>query len=394
MNRLVISPKLKTAFTVCLGIGVVSFLAGFVMNPTRAWHAYVTNYYFFMSIGLGGIFFVATQYLTNAGWSGTVRRIPESFMSWFWPSLILFIPIVIGMFIQGKWGMSAVYIWTNHELVHNDHLLHLKTPYLNVPFLIARAVAFFAVWYFIGGKLVRNSLLQDQTGDVALTRQNVKFSAIFMPLFAITFSLVSFDLIMSLDPHWFSTMFGVNMFANLFLSTLAAIIIVVISMKKAGYFGESINENHTHTLGQLMFAFVVFYAYITFCQFMLIWYANLPEETSYYIRRWENGWSIVAMTILFTKFILPFLLLLPRGAKRNMNYLRKMAVWIIAASWIDMFWLVLPNYSKGPVFPILEILVFLGFLGGFGLAVTGFLSRVPVVPQKDPRAHEALHLHT
>jgi hypothetical protein len=187
--------------------------------------------------------------------------------------------------------------------------------------------------------MVRNSLKQDQTGEVKITEANVKLSAIFIPLFALLFSAVSFDLIMSLDPHWFSTMFGVNCFANLFLSTIATVIIIVIHMKKAGYFGESLNENHIQNLGLLMFAFVVFYAYIAFCQYMLIWYGNLPEETSYYLRRWENGWCGYALYILFMKFMVPFLLLLPREAKRNMNFVIKMAYFLVISNWVDIFWI-------------------------------------------------------
>jgi hypothetical protein len=201
------------------------------------------------------------------------------------------------------------------------------------------------------------------------------------------------DLVMSLDPHWYSTMFGVNCFANMFLSTIALSIIFIVWMKRKGYFGQTINENHIQNLGLLLFAFVIFYAYIVFCQFMLIWYANLPEETSYYIRRWDNGWSIVAYLILTFKFVVPFLLLLPRDAKRNMNRLVKIAYLVLVISWVDVFWMVMPNYSDHPFFPILEIGIFLGFFAGFCLCCANFLSKNPVQPQRDPRVREALNLH-
>jgi hypothetical protein len=164
-------------------------------------------------------------------------------------------------------------------------------------------------------------------------------------------------------------------------------------MKKAGYFGESLNENHIQNLGLLMFAFVVFYAYIAFCQYMLIWYGNLPEETSYYLRRWENGWCGYALYILFMKFMVPFLLLLPREAKRNMNFVIKMAYFLVISNWVDIFWMVMPAHSVRATPPFLEFGEFLGFAGAFGLTITGFLSKNPVQPQKDPRVQEALHLH-
>jgi hypothetical protein len=385
MKTLTLLPKTKNLFITFIIIGIAAFGISLFLNPARAWHGYVLNYYYFMALGIGGVFFTGTQHLTNAGWSATVRRIPEALSAWFFPAVILFVPIIFG----GKY----VYLWMNNKAVAADPLLQLKTPYLNVPFFIIRAVLFFALWYFVGNQFVRNSLKQDDVGGTELTKKNVKLSAIFMPLFAILFSIVSFDLIMSLDPHWFSTMFGVNCFANLFLSTIAVVIVIVIHLKKSGYFGDTVNENHIQNLGLLLFAFLVFYAYIAFCQFMLIWYGNLPEETSYYLRRWENGWSVYAMYILFCKFMLPFLLLLPRDAKRNMNYLICMAYFIIFSNWVDTFWMVMPSYSKNVVAPVLEFAMFFGFVGAFGLTVCNFLAKNPIQPQKDPRIQEALHLH-
>ncbi|MDZ4677065.1 MAG: molybdopterin oxidoreductase [Oligoflexia bacterium] len=391
MKTLNVSTKFKNICGAFIAIGVLSFAVAYFRDPNRAWHGYIMNYYFFLCLGLGGCFFSATQHLTNAGWSATVRRIPESFYSWLPAAAILFLPVLF--------GSSHVYEWLQHHAPHGEggehhaQLLHMKQAYLNLPFFIIRVALLFAVWYFVGGKLIRNSLKQDQTGDIELTRQNVKYSAIFIPLFALLFTFVSVDLIMSLDPLWYSTMFGVRCFATLFLTTLAMTNVVLIKMKRLGYFGNTVNENHIQNTGLLMFAFVVFYAYIAFCEFMLIWYANMPEETSYYLKRYEGGWCIVAYSIIFLKFVVPFLGLLPREAKRDANRNIKFAYLILVANWIDIFWMVMPNYSAKPFVPVFEIGIFLGFLGLFGLQVTNFLSRNPIQPQKDPRVHEALHLH-
>lgn len=376
---------IKALFWVGIVIGLISFAISMGLDPARAWHGYLLNYYFFVMIGLGGAFFSATQYLTNAGWSATVRRIPESLTSWCLPSVILFLPIVLA----GK----SIFLWMNPGLMGSDFVLQGKIPYLNVPFFILRALGFFAMWYFLGNQIVRNSLKQDTEGGTDLTEKNVKLSAIFIPFFALLFSAFSFDLIMSLDPHWFSTMFGVNCFANLFLVTIAVSIVIVINMKKNGYFGDTVNDNHIQNLGLLLFAFTIFYAYIAFCQYMLIWYANLPEETSYYLHRWDNGWCIYALFIVGFKFIVPFLLLLPREAKRNSKRLLRMAYWIIFANWVDMFWMVMPAHETKVVAPFLEFGIFLGFAGAFGLVIRKFLLTNPVQPQKDPRVQEALHLH-
>jgi hypothetical protein len=383
MKTLNPSPKLKNICGALIAIGVLSFAISFLQNPARAWHGYILNYYLFLCIGLGGSFFVATQHLTNAGWSATMRRIPEAFYSWLPAAAILFLPILL--------GSSRVYEWMGSH--SHDHLLEMKKAYLNMPFFIIRVVAFFAVWYFLGGRMVRNSLKQDETGSLELTKDNIKTAAIFIPLFALSFTFVSVDLLMSLDPHWYSTMFGVRCFATLFLTTMATINIVLIQLKHHGYLSQSVNENHIQNTGLLMFAFVIFYAYVAFCEFMLIWYANLPEETSYYIKRYEGGWCLIAYSVVFFKFVFPFLGLLPREAKRDPNRNIKFAYLLIFANWLDIYWMVMPNFSTSPVIPIPEIGMFLGFLGLFGLQLTGFLSRHPLQPQKDPRVHEALHLH-
>jgi hypothetical protein len=236
MKTLALSSRMRNIFYAFIVVGIVSFGFSLIQNPSRAWHGYLINYYYFMCIGLGGCFFVATQHLTNAGWSATVRRIPEALYSWFPWAAILFLPILIG----GK----SIYLWTNAQAVASDHMLQMKSGYLNIPFFLIRTVAFFAMWYFLGGKMVRNSLKQDREGGTELTQNNIKAAAIFTPFFAILFSLTSIDLVMSLDPHWYSTMFGVNCFANLFLSTIAMTIVIVVWMKRKGYFGYTFNENH------------------------------------------------------------------------------------------------------------------------------------------------------
>lgn len=377
--------KIKNLFTGFIVVGILSFIAAYAFNPARAWHAYLLNYYFITSIALGGVFFVATQHLTSAGWSATVRRIPESFISWVPLAVVLFLPLI--------YGGHSIYEWMHAEAVAKDHLLAMKSKYLNIPFFLVRSALFFAMWYFIGGKLVKNSLKQDTVGGVELTNKNKMWSAIFMPLFALLFTFFSVDLVMSLDPHWYSTMFGVNCFANLFLTALATFVIVIVNMKKKGFFGDTVNENHIQNLGLLMFGFTVFYAYIAFSQFMLIWYGNMPEETMYYIKRWDNGWSYVAYLIVFTKFVIPFLALLPRRMKRTPDTVVKWAYWLIAASWLDAFWMIMPNYSTKPFIPVFEVGIFLGFIGALGLVVKKFLNTHPVQPQKDPRVQEALHLH-
>jgi hypothetical protein len=272
-------------------------------------------------------------------------------------------------------------------------LLQLKSAYLNHKFALVRSAIAFVVWIFIGAKLVKNSLAQDVSGDPEFTIRNTKLSAAFIPLFGLTFSFLAYDFLMSLEPHWFSTMFAVYCFAGLFYSTLCTITIITILMKRRGLL-PALNENHLHDMGKLMFGFTVFWAYIGFSQFMLIWYANLPEETVYYLRRIEGGWKALCWLLLIVKFIIPFFMLMPRGVKRQEGYLFKMAIFMLVAHWIDYYLLVMPNFApKGPVFGWIELGVAAGFFGLFALVITRFFGRVPAMPFRDPRLAESLNHH-
>jgi hypothetical protein len=210
-------------------------------------------------------------------------------------------------------------------------------------------------------------------------------------VFAITYSLFSVDTMMSLQPHWFSTIFGVYCFAGLFQSSLALLVIILVWLLNKGLLRGYVTDHHVHDMGKYMFAFTIFYAYIAFSQFLLIWYANLPEETEFYWNRMYGGWLWVSIAIAVFKFIVPFLALLPRWAKRSHSHLVAVAVLILIMQYVDVYWLVYPNFNDNRlVFSLWEVFIFLGFLGGFLLMVTNFLSKHNLVPIKDPRLHESV----
>ncbi len=386
LSRFEWADRAKNLFTVIAIAGFVILFVGYLKDPGRAYHAYLMSLYYFLCITIGGIFFAATQHVTNAGWSASVRRIGEAFFSFF--PYVLF-GLIILYLVQHN-----IYEWTHADKVAQDPLLTAKKGYLNPQFFGIRLVVIMGLWAFFGYSLLGNSLKQDQDGQVAHTQSNSKLSAAFLPLFALSFSFVSFDLIMSLQPHFFSTMFAVYCFAGLFMATLSMMTLFIIYLYEKGFLRGFVNENHFHDMGKLMFAMVIFWAYVGFSQFMLIWYANLPEETFYYADRAVGGWKAVSYALLVFKFILPFLLLLPREAKRNPVYLKRMAYWLLAAQLLDIYWMVMPTYlHQNPQFPWIELGAFMGFLGAFVLVVMRFLSKNAIVAQKDPRLHEALHLH-
>ncbi|MGE0528642.1 MAG: molybdopterin oxidoreductase [Bdellovibrionales bacterium] len=380
------SPRAKTISLGLTFVGVLTFVVMLFLNRERAWHAYLTGYFYVFVLAIGGLFFASIHHLTKAGWSVNVRRISESFASYL---PVAFIGGIVLLFAG-----SNLWDWLNPEIVSHDPLLRHKAPYLNFPFFVVRVLLFFGLWLLFSKRLVGLSVRQDITGDENLTHKTVGWSIAFLLVFAISFSLFSVDLLMSLQPHWFSTIFGVYCFAGLFQSTVATLILVALYCRKKGLLKGYVDENHLHDLGKFLFAFTIFWAYIAYSQYMLIWYANLPEETIFYMPRVTGPWTWVSIFLLLFKFVVPFFALLSRSAKRNSTQLAAVSVLILIMQYVDLYWLVYPNLTaEAVVFGLPELLIFGGFAGSFLFMVTRFLSRHPVVPIRDPRIHESIHHH-
>ena len=378
--------EIKIISTVFIFIGLISFsIALFSGLQERLWHAYLLSYFFFMLLPLGGLFFISIQHTTGAGWSVHIRRLAEALTAYFPIAFVLTLPLIYGAF--------SLYDWLDADKVAQDSLLAHKAPYLNLPFFLIRLGIFLGGWFFFAKKLVSFSFKQDQDGSVKWTQKSVKYSVIFLLFFALSLSLFSVDLLMSLDAHWFSTIFGVYVFAGLFQSVFAVLILLsawLLKQDKEKY-KKLINENHLHDLGKFLFAATVFWAYIAFSQYMLIWYANLPEETTFFIVRSKGAWSFVSLSLIVLKFIIPFLLLLPRQMKRKWQTMVPMAYLILVMQFVDIYWLIYPHFdSHFPRFSWLEVCIFLAFLGFFIRSIFSFLEKNSPVPLKDPRAAESL----
>jgi len=382
-------PKSQTRTWILIGcfiLGVAILGVTFFQEPKRAFAAVLQNHFFFFSIALGGLFISAIQFLTSAMWSAPVRRLAEAFTG--------YLPVVFLGFILVCVGVPALYIWSDPAIVAGNIVLEHKAGYLNVTFFVIRNLVAIGLWVWFGKLIIGRSLAQDKSGDVALTLKNKALAPLFLMVFALSFTMASFDQLMSLDPLFFSTMFGVYCFAGLFSSALALTAILAVTLRKQGILSKFVNDNHYHDLGKFMFAFSIFWAYIAFSQFMLIWYANLPEETGYFILRLNPEWLSLTLSVFFLKFLFPFFALLPRSAKRSGKRLVVVGSVMLFAHWLDLLWLVQPSIFEktGPRF-LAEIGGLLAFGSIFFGAVFRFLEKHSVVAIHDPKLAESVFEH-
>jgi hypothetical protein len=371
---LTLASRWRMTFYVATAVGIVSMIAALAVNANRAWNVYLVAYFMFLCFGVGGLFFTALQYAVNASWVVVTRRVSSGLSAFLPAALILYIGIII--------GAKQIFPWANGPMFEDP----LKLKWLSLPWVAARDMAIILIWIFFAWKIIGFALKQDETGDVMLTRKAVNWSIAFMPVFAFSFTIISFDLIMSLQPHWYSTLFAIYTFAGMFQSTVALITLIFLWMKRNdGPLSKVATPSHTKDLGTFIFAFTIFMTYIGFSQYMLIYYANMPEETIFFMKRSSNGWEWLFLALPLFKFILPFFGMLSQGAKKTEKWLMAVCVIIFVGQFLDIYWLVMPAMHETFAPTVwMEIGIWLGFAGIFGLTVSRFYSRYSVLPVKDP----------
>ena len=366
-------------------VGWIGALFGFASEPESFFSSYLVAFLFCISIAVGATFFVMVQHLTGSAWSVTVRRLMEALMRTMPLFLLLFVPLIF--------GLHYLYAWS-HADAAQDPLLRLKLGYLNEQWFTIRGfliIGLFSLWALI---LYNKSRRQDDSGALRLTFSAGRWSAPGLLLLFIGGSVGAFDWIMSLDARWYSTMFGVIFLSGGAMGFMAVLIIVCLWLRANGYLVNTVNTEHYHDLGKWLFTLMVFWAYIAFSQYMLIWYANMPEETSWFQRRLEGSWLNVVFLLIAGHFLLPLFAMLPRAVKRNRSALAFFAGWLLLMHYVDLYWQVMPVfYPRGFGLHWLSPVCLIAVGATMSLAFWSSFRERPLVPVGDPRLKQCLAFH-
>jgi hypothetical protein len=367
----------------CALLGAVACAILGAANPKQFFFSWLVSFLFFLSLALGALFFVLIQYAAQGGWGIVLRRIGET--------IFATIPVMAALFLPVLLGLRDLYEWTAPGAADHDALLRWKAPYLNVPFFLIRAVLYFGMWSFIALLYYRGSRGQDVTGDPRVSARLRRLAGPAIIVLALTQTFASIDWIMSLTPHWYSTIFGVYFFAGSFVGFIALLSVVVVAMRGVGLLDTVISAEHLHDIGKLLFGFTAFWAYIAFSQFFLMWYANLPEETVWYKARLEGSWTQVSLLLMAGHFAVPFFYLMGRTVKRKGATLAIGGVWLLVMHFVDLYWQVMPTLHPEGVSPsALDVAALLAVGGCFVAAAGWLMRRQALVPLRDPRLAESL----
>jgi len=389
--------KAKKNTYILMTVGILLFVIGLFTNMghgdtnQRVWSSVLINGFFFFAISLGALFFLALQYATEAGWSVVIKRLLEAIMSY----LPIGGAVIILVLLVGQFHGHHLYHWMDAEVYKEgtdtyDKIIAGKWAYLNPLFFWARTIIYMATFYIFMKAFRKRSLLEDQVGGTETHFKNYKKAALFLVFFAVFSSTSAWDWIMSIDVHWFSTLFGWYVFSGMWVSAMIFLVVLVLYLKNKGYL-EQINDSHIHDLGKWVFAISFLWSYLWFSQFLLIWYSNIPEEVTYYITRIEE-YKVLFFGTFIINFVFPMLFFMSRDAKRNTGFLITICLIIFIGHWLDVFLMVTPGTMHGHgSISLLEIGMFLAFLGVFVHVVLKTLTKAPLMPVNHPYLDESLH---
>lgn len=376
--------SMKYIAFILIGIGLAAFGYAFFKDPAQAWVNLLLNNFYFLSLAIGALFFIAIQYVSESGWSAMFKRIPEA-MSGFIPVAAIFGIILV-------LGLHSIYHWTHPDVLETDALIAFKSPYLNIPFFVIRLVFVFAVWLVLWMVMRKYSLREDEDGSLALFNKNKFYSKVFIFAFVITFSVAAFDWIMSIDAHWFSTVFALRAMISAVYFGIAFMVLLLLLLNKKGYF-ENLTKYHLHDFGRYIFRFSIVWGYLWFIQYMILWYANIPEGTQYYVPRLQGDWEPLFYIELIMNWTIPFVIMMSDSLGRNRIVLIIISTIMLVGFYISMYLQIWPGTIGEAKFGLVEVGCFLGFLGLFLLVTFYMLSKRPLYSMKHPYMEESLNHH-
>lgn len=365
-------------------IGILTIGFGLYFNPEKTWANFLLNNYYFLSIAIGATFFLAIQYITQSGWSALFIRVPHAIGT--------YLPVAAFLTFFLIFGMHSLYHWSTPGAAAHDSIIEHKSPYLNVPFFFIRLFIFFTLWILMTTILRKNSLKEDHEGGLKYFHKSEFHSKIYIFILAITFSLATFDLIMSIDVHWVSTIFAVMNFISGFYHSIAIITLIILFLNRKGHFIH-LNDSHLNDFSKYLFRLSILWAYLWFVQYLLIWFTNIPEETIYYVTRTEGNWRIYFFLNFILNFAIPFLVLLPKKTNSNKTIISFICIILIIGQWVDLYLQIMPGVTGVSSIGFIEIGTFTGFSGLFIFIVYRALSRIPLIPKNHPYLEESIYHH-
>jgi hypothetical protein len=384
-NKLQTGEGFKVITLVLIAFGVFTVIAGFMTGEaTRTWANLLLNNYYFLSVTIGATFWMALQAITQSGWSAAYIRIPQAMSTYLIVSFVLW----IFMFL----GIHDLYHWTHHDAVMHDPILLHKEPYLNVPFFSVRFVLFFALWIFLTMRIKKLSAEEDIHGGLGYFNKIEFTSKVYIFILAFSFSLFTIDWLMSLDAHWYSTIYAVKKFVMAFYHGVTWITAIAIILHMMGLL-PTFSKKHMQDFGRYIFALSIIWGYMWLSQYLLIWYANIPEETVYYVPRIMSEYKNFFYAELIINWLFPFLFLMWNRVSSNPAAMLFVVLVLIIGQWIELYMSIMPNTIESHSISWIEVGTFMGYLGIFVTVVVWSLKRITLVPKKHPYLIESIKDH-
>ncbi|MGM0565899.1 MAG: hypothetical protein ACQESX_03975 [Bacteroidota bacterium] len=376
--------KIKIVAFALLAIGIVALATGFINDPERTWVNLLFNNLYFLTLSIGAVMFYSIQFITQSSWSALFQRVPLS--------LGAFIPVAAVLMLVLYFGLPDIYEWAIPGITESDKLIAHKSPFLNVPFFMGRMVLYFALFVSVWWLLKKYAFREDRQGDLNSFQKSSHYSIVFVFLAVIFFSFASMDWIMTIDSHWYSTIFGFRTMITSMYYAVALIVLIIFFLNSMGYFPE-MNKAHRHDLARYLFRFSIVWGYLWFMQFLIIWYANIPEATVYYMPRFLGEGSFLFYTEFIINFAIPFLVLISDDFGRRKAVLISMSILLLAGLWIMLYLQIMPGSYGTLPFGFTEAGLWLGYAGGFILLVFRLLSKSTIIPVNHPQLKESIHHH-